>query len=94
MEAVGILVIAVTVVAAIVAVVSSLRGGDPYEEIGRLGDLWIYTNDEASPPTCELSREEEQEMVAAISAVREARGEPPRDVEPRAGRRLQPQSPR
>ncbi|MGZ6682150.1 MAG: hypothetical protein ACXVFK_18270 [Solirubrobacteraceae bacterium] len=73
---------------------SSLCAGNPYEEIGRLGDLWIYTNDEASPPTCERSREEEREMVAAISAVREARGEPPLDVDSRAGHGLQRESTR
>jgi hypothetical protein len=80
MEIFKILAVVVPVVSAVVAVVAYQRADDLYGKIGRLGDLWLDTEEGVRAPTRELIQEEVRQMLAAISAVREARGQSSRSV--------------
>jgi hypothetical protein len=80
------LVIVVGIVAALIAVGTAfLSRGNPYESIGK-GGLSLDTPDaepERRPaaPEDPTAREEIRQMVEAKSAMREARGEEPLDVD-------------
>jgi hypothetical protein len=77
MDAFGIVVIAVAVVAVLVAAASYWGSGRMYSGIGA-SDLVM---DRESADSAAVQQEEIRQMLEAKSARREARGEPPLDVE-------------
>jgi methionine synthase II (cobalamin-independent) len=74
-DAFPVIVIGVSVVSAVIAAVDAARANALYRKVGRLGDLWLDTDDGLSAPTRAMIREEVEQMVDAISAARQARGE-------------------
>jgi hypothetical protein len=80
MDAFGIVVIAISVIAALVAAVSYWGSGRVYRGIGR-GTLSMDREGPATPGSEAEAREEIRQMLEAKSARRQARGEPPLDVE-------------
>jgi hypothetical protein len=77
MDAFGIVVIAVAVVAVLVAAASYWGSGRMYSGIGA-SDLVM---DRESTDSAAVQQEEIRQMLEAKSARREARGEPPLDIE-------------
>ena len=77
MDAFGIVVIAVAVVAVLVAAASYWGSGRMYSGIGA-SDLVM---DRESADSAAVQQEEIRQMLEAKSARREARGEPPLDIE-------------
>jgi hypothetical protein len=74
-----IVLVAVCVVSAVIATLTFARASRLYDQIGRLGTYSMSTDEE--PRTSrELVRDEVHQMVQAIAAAREARGEPPPDL--------------
>ena len=74
MDLFGLVVVAVAVVAAGIAVVTYLRAGSLYRQVGRMGELSLATGDDEGAATRELIHEEVQQMLDAIDAKRAARG--------------------
>jgi hypothetical protein len=93
MEAFGIVVIAIALVAAVAACVSYVGSGQIYRGLGRTG-LSLDEPElrrEPEPGTAAWQAEAEAELrqlLQARSARREARGEEPLDVEAEVERRL------
>jgi hypothetical protein len=81
-EAFGIILIAVSVVAVLAAAVSYWGSGRIYSDLGR-GDLEFDRDRAAGPTTASTgeAQEEIRQMLEAKSARREARGEAPLDVD-------------
>src|ERR1700694_990047 len=77
-----IVTVVVCVVSAGVAAVSFVRGLKLYDKIGQLGAFAMTHDEEPSAATRELVREEVQQMLAALSQAREARGERSSAAEP------------
>ena len=75
----GTIIILVAVVAVLVAAVSYWGAGRVYGNIGA-SDL-VMSRETSSAPDSAEAREEIRQMLEAKSARREARGEPPLDVE-------------
>lgn len=82
MVAFEIVVIVVCVVSAVIATVAFVGARRLYDRIGRLGRLSMTSDDELDDRSQALVRQEVNETLSAISALREARGEQP----PRAQR--------
>jgi hypothetical protein len=78
----GTIIIVVSVVAVLVAAVSYWGSGRMYRSIGA-GDLVMQRerSGRAAAPDSAEAREEIRQMLEAKSARREARGEPPLDVQ-------------
>jgi hypothetical protein len=80
----GTVVIIVAIVAVLVALVSFRGSGRIYSTLGRSGGLTMDREPPAAAgggATAAEAREEIRQMLEAKSARREARGEPPLDVE-------------
>jgi hypothetical protein len=82
----GTVVIAVACIAVLVAAVSYWGSGRIYSGLGREGGLDMTRETAVAPATGAEAREEIRQMVEAKSRRREARGEPPLDVEAEVGR--------
>ena len=80
MEAFGIILIVVSVLAVVAAAVSYWGSGRIYTGLGR-GDLELERDRPAAPTSQAETREEIRQMLEAKSHRREARGEAPLDVE-------------
>ena len=83
----GTVVIVVAIVAVLVAAVSYRGTGRIYSGLGREGGLEM-TREPASPTSGPEVQEEIRQMLEAKSRRREARGEPPLDVEAEVDRQL------
>jgi hypothetical protein len=83
MDVFGVVVIVVSVAAAVVAALSYVRANRLFQQIGRMGALWIDERDRMSFEDYEAIEEEMRQTLEAISAEREARGEAPLDINPR-----------
>ena len=88
MEAFGIVLIAVSVVAVVVAAVSFIGSGKIYRGLGRSGAFTLDTEDRAargpkpgSAAAQAEAREEMRQLLEAKSYRRVARGEEPLDIE-------------
>jgi hypothetical protein len=77
----GTVVIAVACIAVLVAAVSFWGSGRIYSGLGREGGLDMNRETAAAPALGAEAREEIRQMLEAKSRRREARGEPPLDVE-------------
>jgi hypothetical protein len=77
----GTVIIAVACIAVLVAAVSFWGSGRIYSGLGREGGLDMTRETAVAPATGAEAREEIRQMVEAKSRRREARGEPPLDVE-------------
>jgi hypothetical protein len=77
----GTVVIAVACIAVLVAAVSFWGSGRIYSGLGREGGLDMTREKAVAPATGAEAREEIRQMLEAKSRRREARGEPPLDVE-------------
>jgi hypothetical protein len=80
----GTVLIVVAVVAAVVAILSFRGSGRIYRDLGRSGALTMDEEERGpapSAPSGQAAREEIRQMLEAKSARREARGEPPLDVD-------------
>jgi hypothetical protein len=95
MDAFGITVIVVAIVAGIAAIVSYIGSGDVYKSIGK-GTFALDRDDESRPrkPGSQAAlaeqAEEVRQMVQARSDRREARGEAPLDVDAEVAALLRP----
>ena len=93
MDAFGIVVIVVGVVAGIAAIVSYIGSGNVYKSIGK-GQFALDTEDRpkgpkpGSPAAMAEHAEEVRQMIQARSDRRERRGEAPLDVEAEVDRQL------
>lgn len=85
-------VIVVCVVSAVIATVAFVGARRLYDRIGRLGPLSMTSDDELDDRAQALVRQEVNETLSAISALREARGEqlPPGQRGDEAARNDQP----
>jgi hypothetical protein len=77
----GTVIIIVACVAVLVAAVSFWGSGRIYSGLGREGGLDMTRETAVTPATGAEAREEIRQMVEAKSRRREARGEPPLDIE-------------
>jgi hypothetical protein len=77
MEAFGVVVIVVSVTAAVIALVAYMRANRLYEQIGRTGQMWLDARDRATTEEWEAIEEEVRQALDTVSREREARGEPP-----------------
>jgi hypothetical protein len=77
----GTVVIVVACVAVVVAAASFWGSGRIYSGLGREGGLDMTRETAAAPATGAEAREEIRQMLEAKSRRREARGEPPLDIE-------------
>ena len=97
MEAFGIVVIVVGIVAGLAAILSYFGSGDVYKSIGK-GQFALDTEDRAkgpkpgTPAAMAEQAEEVRQMVQARSDRREARGEAPLDVDAEVAALLRPQA--
>jgi hypothetical protein len=95
MDAFGITVIVVAIVAGIAAIVSYIGSGDVYKSIGK-GTFALDGDDESRPrkPGSQAAlaeqAEEVRQMIQARSDRREARGEAPLDVDAEVAALLRP----
>jgi hypothetical protein len=95
MDAFGITVIVVAIVAGIAAIVSYIGSGDVYKSIGK-GTFALDRDDESRPrkPGSQAAlaeqAEEVRQMIQARSDRREARGEAPLDVDAEVAALLRP----
>lgn len=80
MELFGVVVVIVSVAAAVVSVVAYLRADRLYRQIGRSGSIWVDQRDRMSFEDYEAIEEEMRQTLEAISAERQARGEPPLEM--------------
>jgi hypothetical protein len=81
-EAFGVVLIVVCVLAVIAAAISYWGTGNIYKGLGRSGQFSIDDEDPRPSPTSPAeAREELRQMLEAKSARREARGEAPLDVD-------------
>jgi hypothetical protein len=81
-EAFGVVLIVVCVLAVIAAAISYWGTGNIYKGLGRSGQFSIDDEDPRPSPTAPAeAREELRQMLEAKSARREARGEAPLDVD-------------
>ena len=77
----GTIIIVVSIVAVVVATASYWGSGRIYRGLGREGGLDMRREPETPAATSPEAREEIRQMVEAKSARRQARGEPPLDVD-------------
>jgi hypothetical protein len=77
----GTVVIVVACVAVLVAAVSFWGSGRIYSGLGREGGLDMRRETAVAPSTDAEAREEIRQMLEAKSQRREARGEPPLDID-------------
>jgi hypothetical protein len=97
MDAFGIVVIVVGVVAGLAAILSFVGSGDVYKSIGK-GQFALDTEDRpkgpkpGSPAALAEQAEEVRQMIQARSDRGEARGEPPLDVDAEVAALLRPQA--
>jgi hypothetical protein len=77
MVAFEIVVIVVCVTSAVIAAVMFVRATRLYDKIGALGTLGMSHDDEQGAVAREIVRDEVRQMVDAVSALREEKGEPP-----------------
>ena len=80
MDAFGVIIIAVSVIAVLASAVSYWGSGRIYTGLGR-SDLQMERDHAAEAATAEETQEEIRQMLEAKSRRREARGEEPLDVE-------------
>ena len=78
-DAFGVIIIVVSVIAVVAAAISYWGSGRIYSGLGR-GDLEME-RDRAAPATAAETQEEIRQMLEAKSRRREARGEEPLDIE-------------
>jgi hypothetical protein len=96
MDAFGIVVIVVAIVAGLAAILSYIGSGNVYKAIGK-GQFALDTDDRphgpkpGSPAALAEQAEEVRQMVQARSDRREARGEEPLDVDAEVAALLRPQ---
>jgi hypothetical protein len=83
MDLFGAIVIAVSVTAAVVAVLAYVGANRLFQQIGRMGAVWVDERDRTSVEDYETIEEEMRQTLEAISAERQARGEAPLDIKPR-----------
>ena len=79
-DAFGVIIIGVSVIAVIAATVSYWGSGRIYTGLGR-SDLEMERDRAAAPATAEETQEEIRQMLEAKSRRREARGEQPLDID-------------
>jgi hypothetical protein len=77
MNAFEIVLFVVCAGSAIIAVAAFLGARRLYDEIGRMGSLWMAREDNLSDETRELVRQEVQQTVEAIQAARQRRSQAP-----------------
>jgi hypothetical protein len=77
MDAFGIVVIAVTVASAVVSVVFFARTSSLYQQIGRLGELWLDASENPDADARDASREDLRQMVDAVTRSPGSRAAPP-----------------